>query len=79
MIVVFNLMQPVVLSLLILAPFYLVVRQFMEPNYFRLGLLGILQCLYFAPLAYFIVLRRNERALFSAAFKRSPRNSDASS
>ena len=63
---------PLVGSLVILAPYYLAVHQFLDADYLRLIVLGALQLLFFAPLAFFFVLRREERAVLLSAFKRKP-------
>ncbi len=67
-----TLAHPLVASLLILAPFFYLTHQFLEADYLRLFLLGTMQLVYFAPLAFFLVLRKSERALLLSAFKRTP-------
>lgn len=68
-----TLAHPLVISLLLLAPFFYFARQFLEADYLRLALVGMAQVLYFAPLAFFLVLRRSERTILLSAFKRTPR------
>ncbi len=65
--------HPLLVSLLILAPFYYFAHPFREANYPRLVLLSVIQFAYFAPLAFFFILRKSERAILMSAFKRSPK------
>jgi len=67
-----TLAHPLLLSLLILAPYFYIVHRFIEPDYIRLFILGLFQVIYFAPLAFFLVLTKEERSILYAAlpFKR---------
>lgn len=67
-----TLAHPFVISLLILAPFYYLAWPFLAADYLRIVLIGAAQMLYFAPLAFLLVLRKSERAILLSAFKRSP-------
>ena len=62
--------QPLVISLLLLAPYYFLVHPLLEPNYPRLILLSVIQFAYFAPLAFFFILRKSERSLLLSALRR---------
>lgn len=65
--------SPVARSLLVLAPFFMVTSRFLEADYTRLGVLGLIQVAYFMPLAWFLVLNREERQLLRSALpRRSP-------
>jgi O-antigen/teichoic acid export membrane protein len=70
-----SLAHPMVISLLILIPFFSLTYPFREANYPRLVLLSTFQFLYFAPLAFFFVLRKPERAILLSALRRSSENS----
>lgn len=65
------LLHPFGLSLALLAPFYLLGSRFLEADYLQLGLMAVVQFAYFVPLAYFLIFRGSERALFRSAWKHS--------
>jgi O-antigen/teichoic acid export membrane protein len=63
--------HPVLVSLAILGPFFLVADRFLMADYLRLASLGMVQIVFFAPLAFLFILGRSERDLIMSAFKRS--------
>ena len=61
---------PVLKSLAILAPFYFLLKGYLEPDFGRLALIGAAQLVYFVPLAFFLIPTRKERALIMRMLKR---------
>jgi len=55
-----------------LCVYFWLVRSWLTPDYARIALLGSVQGVLFAPVALFIILDRNERALVLAAISRLP-------
>lgn len=72
-----TLAHPLVMSLLILAPYYFIAHPFREANYPRLVILSIIQFLYFTPLAFLLVLRKSEREILLSALKKTPQHEEA--
>ena len=65
-----GLFWPAAQSVVPLGIYFLLVRQFLEPNYLRLGLLVIGQTVIFAPAVYWGVLSGEERAFLGTALRR---------
>jgi O-antigen/teichoic acid export membrane protein len=62
--------QPLLVSAIILAPFYFFTRGLVQPDYLRIILMSVVQVIYFTPLAFLLVLRKSERAILLSAFRR---------
>ena len=65
-----GLFWPAAQSVVPLGIYFLLVRQFLEPNYGRLGLMVIGQTAIFAPAVYWGVLSGEERAFLGKALRR---------
>jgi len=63
---------PIFASLAVLAAWFLAVSRFLQPEYLRIGLLGIAQVIIFTPVVFFLVLKDDERRLLLQALRRAP-------
>ena len=63
------LLSPLGACLMILVPFFVAARPFLEADYGRLMLMGSLQVAIFIPLCYLFVLRDSERSLIKSALR----------
>jgi O-antigen/teichoic acid export membrane protein len=62
-----SIFRPAVISLLALAPYLLLVRNWVLPDYGRITVLALGQCLWFGLAIWFLVLTKYERRRFLAA------------
>jgi O-antigen/teichoic acid export membrane protein len=72
-IIVSSMLKPLLISVLILAPFFVMVRSLVQPDYIRLILLGLAQTVWFGAVAWFAILKPDERRqILVAARLRKP-------
>ena len=66
-ILVDSILKPLLLTLIILVPFLFSVRSLLQPDYLRLTILGSVQAVWFGVIAWFVVLKPDERRQIKVA------------